>query len=55
MLTLKTEWGKKIITTEIITSVCASGHSCVFVWLWTVKVRVRIHEITTTPLKSVCV
>lgn len=34
MLTLKTEWGKKIITTEIITSVCASGHSCVFVWLW---------------------
>lgn len=53
MLTLKTEWGKKIITTEIITSVCASGHLCVCVVM--VKVRVRIHEITTTPLKSVCV
>lgn len=30
----KNRMGKKIITTEIITSVCASGHSCVFVWLW---------------------
>lgn len=30
----KNRMGEKNITTEIITSVCASGHSCVFVWLW---------------------
>lgn len=49
MLTLKTEWGKKIITTEIITSVCASGHSCEFVWLW-----LRL-EYVFTKLQQVCV